>query len=319
MIRQICLGLILSSTVSLFIPLAAQATDEDLNVSAENLSTYADRHEIKVTVTDKDGNGVAGKWVFAKLKDESKGWKVGPTGADGMAKKHVKRAAIPNFEGSYLTDCDPKAEDGGSEIFFNSNTSQLSYTGGTIQKVFYSDGSNTSVNTMDEAIIGANVEVLNLSFLGIEESFPGEPVASFNEGTFRIFDSTGDFLEATLSSGSVFLDSLTNNSILQGELKNLAFDSSLTSRFIDEFSVLSSKETQAFTLEINGNLAEATNQYSADALLNGGLSSIGGTLSPIPVPEPLTILGAGTAAGFGAIFKRELNKKKKAQKDSESA
>ena len=28
------------------------------------------------------------------------------------------------------------------------------------------------------------------------------------------------------------------------------------------------------------------------------------------VPEPLTILGAGTAAGFGAFFKRKLNKKK---------
>ena len=36
------------------------------------------------------------------------------------------------------------------------------------------------------------------------------------------------------------------------------------------------------------------------------------------VPEPLTLLGAGTAVGFGAFFKQELNKKKK-QKDSESA
>ena len=32
------------------------------------------------------------------------------------------------------------------------------------------------------------------------------------------------------------------------------------------------------------------------------------------VPEPLTILGAGTAAGFGAFFKRTMNKKKKDKK-----
>jgi hypothetical protein len=28
-----------------------------------------------------------------------------------------------------------------------------------------------------------------------------------------------------------------------------------------------------------------------------------------PVPEPLTLLGAGTAIGFGAFFKQELGKK----------
>lgn len=37
------------------------------------------------------------------------------------------------------------------------------------------------------------------------------------------------------------------------------------------------------------------------------------------VPEPLTMLGAATAAGFGAFFKRELNNKKKKEKDSEQA
>ena len=43
------------------------------------------------------------------------------------------------------------------------------------------------------------------------------------------------------------------------------------------------------------------------------------TLAEAQVPEPLTILGAGTAVGFGAFFKRELNKSKKKQKDSELA
>jgi hypothetical protein len=33
------------------------------------------------------------------------------------------------------------------------------------------------------------------------------------------------------------------------------------------------------------------------------------------IPEPLTILGAGTAAGLGAFFKRQINKKKKANQE----
>ena len=33
------------------------------------------------------------------------------------------------------------------------------------------------------------------------------------------------------------------------------------------------------------------------------------------IPEPLTILGAGTAVGFGAFFKRKLNQKQKQDRD----
>ena len=39
-------------------------------------------------------------------------------------------------------------------------------------------------------------------------------------------------------------------------------------------------------------------------------------MSTRAIPEPLTILGTATAAGFGAFFKRELNKNKK-KKDKE--
>lgn len=41
-----------------------------------------------------------------------------------------------------------------------------------------------------------------------------------------------------------------------------------------------------------------------------------GTFQQVAVPEPLTILGAMTAAGFGAGFKRKLAKSKKDQKDA---
>ena len=35
----------------------------------------------------------------------------------------------------------------------------------------------------------------------------------------------------------------------------------------------------------------------------------GGNGAPTPTPEPLTIFGAATAAGFGAFFKRKLKGK----------
>lgn len=75
-------------------------------------------------------------------------------------------------------------------------------------------------------------------------------------------------------------------------------------------------------------LVQGTNyalfQTTADS--SGNLSfSIGGSESfsglqlqsaPAAVPEPLTILGAATAAGLGAGFKRKLAKNQKAQKDA---
>jgi hypothetical protein len=61
--------------------------------------------------------------------------------------------------------------------------------------------------------------------------------------------------------------------------------------------------------------------------LTGSLINIGGDIqyvsgskqTSVPlevIPEPLTILGAGTAAGFGAFFKRQVAKKKKDEKEA---
>ncbi len=41
---------------------------------------------------------------------------------------------------------------------------------------------------------------------------------------------------------------------------------------------------------------------------------VSGSLTAKAVPEPLTILGVGTAIGFGSYFKRELSKKQNKQK-----
>ena len=40
-------------------------------------------------------------------------------------------------------------------------------------------------------------------------------------------------------------------------------------------------------------------------------NSLDNSFTQTAIPEPLTILGAGTAAGFGAFFKHQLNRKKK--------
>ena len=47
-----------------------------------------------------------------------------------------------------------------------------------------------------------------------------------------------------------------------------------------------------------------------------GLQLVQTSSSPAAVPEPLTILGAMTAAGFGAGFKRKLAKNQKDEKDT---
>lgn len=60
--------------------------------------------------------------------------------------------------------------------------------------------------------------------------------------------------------------------------------------------------------------------FGEDALGNLYIVDLDGEVFRLEVvPEPLTILGAATAVGFGAFFKRELNQQKKTKKDSEEA
>jgi len=73
--------------------------------------------------------------------------------------------------------------------------------------------------------------------------------------------------------------------------------------------------TQTFTGKTFASLGLTTGSYVWN--LTGSNDTF--TLNigvPAAVPEPLTILGAMTAAGFGAGFKRKLAKSKKDQKDA---
>ncbi len=73
--------------------------------------------------------------------------------------------------------------------------------------------------------------------------------------------------------------------------------------------------TGAYALGIvNGYFQTDDGIYPAQGFFTGssigGFSQFGGTLTVGAVPEPFTILGAATAAAFGAAYKRKLANKK---------
>ena len=65
----------------------------------------------------------------------------------------------------------------------------------------------------------------------------------------------------------------------------------------------------------NGTLTLTSTSTSGNRGLSG-LQLVQTSSTSAAVPEPLTILGAVTAAGFGAGFKRKLAKSKKDEKDA---
>ncbi len=71
----------------------------------------------------------------------------------------------------------------------------------------------------------------------------------------------------------------------------------------------------AFTFDFSGNTLQANTTYFLSLTASGeGLGNNAGidnlVVTGSAVPEPLTILGAGAALGFGATFKRKLAQKK---------
>ncbi|WP_198648375.1 PEP-CTERM sorting domain-containing protein [Cyanothece sp. BG0011] len=97
----------------------------------------------------------------------------------------------------------------------------------------------------------------------------------------------------------------------QGQGQNLAFVESAQPTESEDsvvfnvyyFNVYPNTETETLTVSNTESDVEDT------------VSNIGSTVEesvPVePVPEPLTILGAGVAVAFGTLFKRELSNKKK--------
>lgn len=87
--------------------------------------------------------------------------------------------------------------------------------------------------------------------------------------------------------------------------------------FSDILSLGTFANGESFTLEVLVEVSVSTLPFELGGFATigdpGNVSGegFGGTITSQPVPEPLTILGVGTAVGFGTFFKRELAKKKK--------
>ncbi|MDJ0661811.1 MAG: PEP-CTERM sorting domain-containing protein [Crocosphaera sp.] len=144
-------------------------------------------------------------------------------------------------------------------------------------------------------------------------------------GSFDFFPGNGLYLDmdgtsanaGTLQSKSVFnfntgdtitlmFDILGQN---PGATSNNTMTVSLGSLFSETFDINNTgtiTRTIDVTTDITTNLI--FNHAGGD---NGGLVLDNVKLENAPVPEPLTILGAGTAIAFGTGFKRKLAKAKK--------
>jgi hypothetical protein len=115
------------------------------------------------------------------------------------------------------------------------------------------------------------------------------------------------------------------------------FDKATTAFGIDVFDLetsplsITTTNTDGTDIEVIVPVATADNQIQfAGFISNSAFTQVTLATNPLagdgigfdnvtfaPVPEPLTILGAATAAGFGAFFKRKLSKANQSNKEQE--
>ncbi|HAC62317.1 MAG TPA: hypothetical protein DCF68_01970 [Cyanothece sp. UBA12306] len=155
-------------------------------------------------------------------------------------------------------------------------------------------------------------------------------------GGLNIF-SDSDFSAAPPSSNEVVNYSLNSNwtATFSNPISNLLLYvvrwrgaatgvNTTTYTFNQSFTILSglgegtvSGNTLSFPEESGSNngIIQFTGPVSSLSVSTNGINNSGNSLtfgvqSVQSIPEPLTILGAGTAISFGAFFKRKLNQKK---------
>ena len=68
----------------------------DIDAEVVPGSWYANNGKIKVTVKDKNGSGVAGKWVWVPDEGMNSGWCIGPTDSSGEKTAGVTCGWIPS-------------------------------------------------------------------------------------------------------------------------------------------------------------------------------------------------------------------------------
>jgi len=143
---------------------------------------------------------------------------------------------------------------------------------------------------------------------------------------FRWTQETGMVGLGTLSGGDPnygeqYISTSANGSIIVGASTNQAF------HWTQKTGMVSLKETLIGAgLDVSGWSLTSANAISADGftIVGNGINPSGqseawvANLSPEAVPEPLTILGAMTAAAFGTAFKRQLGQNQSEEKDPDA-
>ena len=199
--------------------------------------------------------------------------------------------------------CNPESKDPQGQVTFNAATGTLTYHGGTIAQVMYSDMTSTSVNTPTETIIGSALTVTGLHLV----SSDGMGNAAFTGGTFSITNGAATYLQA--ADDGVFLsrDPVTGDTILLGLPSDYSLNTSLNSRYISELSAaLAGGLGAIFELDLDEDLSDATAGFTQDATANVVDCPYGRSYLVNSVPEPSSwaLLACGVPIPGGFIRRR---------------
>lgn len=183
-----------------------------------------------------------------------------------------------------------KAEIGGGVVFNTDEaapeTDVLDFTDGTVL--------NTSTGSFFSRYLGFDDD---------PELFAISDIALELTGSSTLFGSTFSTYEAEATNPLVtFSDGLTFSADNPFTVLRTFNGTQVSEMTIDSF-------TGTFTDGTGSVLGEGI--FTAQIFQNQDDGSYSMTLEVAPVPEPLTILGAGAAIGFGGAFKRKLGKKDK--------
>lgn len=210
------------------------------------------------------------------------------------------------FSGGEINSLTLDLSDGSTVKLF---TNQSQFTFGTRNQGWWSGFANyVNDNQNDNYFVGdlsnngsmilnnfftfdiSNISEVLTATLNLERNI-GQSSLGRRTQTYLLFDVSTD--AATLNNNTGF-----NNEIWT-DLKS--------GENYGNFDVtVSGNEFEILNFSLNSN---AIDDINIAILENQQFFSIGGTLASVPIPEPLTLFGTGTALGFGALFKRRLSKK----------
>ncbi|MEA5510515.1 PEP-CTERM sorting domain-containing protein [Crocosphaera sp. UHCC 0190] len=192
-------------------------------------------------------------------------------------------------------------------------------TGTLLQKLTAPDGAGSDFFGSSVSLSG------NTALVGS----PGDDDNGTLSGSAYLFDvTTGTLLQKLTAPDGAASDffgssvSLSGNTALvgspddddNGSLSGSAYLFDVTTgTFLQKLTAPDGAGSDFFgsSVSLSGNTALVGSSYDDDNGSSSGSAYLFTTSQP--VPEPLTILGAGTAIGFGASFKRKLAKKNKKQ------